>query len=214
MARAACRASIARSEATSAGKARAGVSSSETAWLVEDDYDGEFRYAGQPLTPLRSLDSQARVLAVVPEAIVEPVASLRTQLDGFTPALPQLAMALFREEGHFSAHLRRVRAAYGAKRAGLVAGLAPLRARGWSWSANPAGLHLLVRHPVGKFVRGIAAACPLDLALLSAYRARPSREDGLFLRFGGLSPADVTRGTATLVAAALGGRRSAGIMTP
>jgi GntR family transcriptional regulator / MocR family aminotransferase len=193
----------------------------ENAWVVEDDYDGEFRYAGQPLAPLSSLDAQARVLylgtlskatfvslrlayAVVPEALVEPLASLRTQLDGFTPALPQLAMSSFMEEGHFSSHLRRMRAAYGAKRAELVEGLAPLAERAWTWSSNPAGLHLLVRHSAGDYVRQIAAAAPLDLALLSSYRAGSARDDGLFLRFGGLGPAALRGGIAALVAAALG----------
>ncbi|HEV2112103.1 MAG TPA: PLP-dependent aminotransferase family protein, partial [Gammaproteobacteria bacterium] len=67
------------------------------AWVLEDDYDGEFRYAGQPLTPLHSLDPDGRVLylgtlsksmfvslrlafAVVPEPLVEPLANIRSQL--------------------------------------------------------------------------------------------------------------------------------------
>jgi GntR family transcriptional regulator/MocR family aminotransferase len=194
------------------------------AWLVEDDYDGEFRYAGQPLTALYSLDPHARVLyvgtlskamfvslrlayAVVPEGLVEPLASLRTQLDGFTPALPQMVMSLFMDEGHFSSHLRRMRAAYGAKRAELVEGLSPLAARGWTWSSNPAGLHLLVRHRAGDYVRRIAAASPLDLALLGSYRVGAASDDGLFLRFGGLDLASLRGGVAGLVAVALKARR-------
>jgi GntR family transcriptional regulator/MocR family aminotransferase len=187
-------------------------------WLVEDDYDGEFRYAGQPLAPLSALDANARVLymgtlskamfvslrlayAVVPEELVEPLATVRTQLDGFTPALPQLAMSLFMDEGHFASHLRRMRACYGAKRSELVLGLAPLAARGWSWSGNPAGVHLLIRHPAGDDVRAVAAGSSLDLALLSSYRLMPARDDGLFLRFGGLRPAQLRAGIAALVAA-------------
>ena len=186
-------------------------------WVVEDDYDGEFRYVGQPLAALYSLDPHARVLylgtlskamfvslrlayAVVPEALVEPLANLRTQLDGFTPALPQLAAALFMDEGHFSAHLRRMRAAYGAKRAALVEGLDPLAARGWRWPDNRAGLHLLLRHRSAGSVRAVAAASTLDLALLGSYRARPARDDGLFLRFGGLGMATLRAATAALVA--------------
>ncbi len=189
------------------------------AWVVEDDYDGEFRYAGQPLTALHSLDPHARVLyvgtlskamfvslrlayAVVPADLVEPLATLRTHLDGFTPPLAQMTMGLFMDEGHFSAHLRRMRAVYAAKRLELVAGLAPLAARGWTWSSNPAGLHLLVRHPAGGSVRALAAASSLDLALLSAYRAQPARDDGLFLRFGGLDAASLRAGVAALVAEA------------
>src|SRR5215831_584278 len=187
------------------------------AWLVDDDYDGEFRYVGQPLTTLHSLDALERVIylgtlskamfvslrlayAVVPEAIVEPLASLRTQLDGFTPALPQMAMSLFMEEGHFASHLRRMRAVYGAKRAELIEAIAPLAKRGWKWSPNPAGLHLLVRHADGRRVRATVAASSLDLATLAPYRAEPARDDGLFLRYGGLAPSELRTGAAELLA--------------
>jgi len=190
------------------------------AWLIEDDYDGEFRYGGQPLTPLHALDAHDRVLylgtlskamfvslrlayAVVPESLVESLANVRTQLDGFTPPLAQKTMSLFMEEGHFAAHLRRMRAAYGARRAALVAALAPLEARGWTWSENPAGLHVLVRHADGGAVRALAARSPLALALLSAYRVRGGRDDGLFLRFGGLDVPTIRSAARALVAEVL-----------
>ena len=187
-------------------------------WVLEDDYDGEFRYEGQPLTALHSLDSQQRVIyigtlnksmfvslrlayAVVPEDLVEHLANIRTQLDGFTPAALQMAMALFMEEGYFSSHLRRMRAVYAAKRAALLEGLAPLAARGWTWSPNAAGMHLLLRHPQGTYVRAVAAVSSLDLALLSSYRIARSRDDGLFLRFGALDTASLKAGTAALLEA-------------
>ena len=47
--------------------------------------------------------------AVVPEEMAEPLANLRTQLDGFTPTARQLAVSRFLDEGHFASHLRRVR---------------------------------------------------------------------------------------------------------
>jgi GntR family transcriptional regulator / MocR family aminotransferase len=190
--------------------------SRNNSWIIEDDYDGQFRYAGQPLTALHSLDPHARVLflgtlskamfvslrlayVVVPDDLVEPLATIRTQLDGFTPALPQMAMSFFMDEGHFSSHVRRVRASYAAKREELVEGLAPFAARGWTWSNNPAGMHLLISHRDGDAVRRIASASSLDLALLSAYRIKPARNDGLLLRFGGLSPASLRAGIAALV---------------
>jgi len=189
------------------------------AWIVEDDYDGEFRYEGQPLTALHSLDSHGRVLyvgtlnksmfvslriayAVVPEEIVDSVAKFRTQLDGFTPAVPQMAISLFMDEGHFSSHLRRMRAVYGAKRATLIEGLAPLAAGGWTWSGNPAGMHLLAAHERGDYVRAVAASSALDLALLGSYRSARGRDDGLLLRFGGLDAASLLEGIAVLVEAA------------
>jgi GntR family transcriptional regulator / MocR family aminotransferase len=188
-------------------------------WIVEDDYDGEFRYEGQALTALYSLDTQARVLyigtlnkamfpslrlayAVVPEELVELLANIRTQLDGFTAAASQLGMALFMDEGHFSSHLRRMRSVYGAKRTMLVEGLAPLTALGWTWPRNAAGMHLLIRHGRGDYVRAVAAASSLELALLSSYRIVRTSGDGLFLRFGSLDAASLRSGTEELVATA------------
>jgi GntR family transcriptional regulator / MocR family aminotransferase len=185
-------------------------------WVVEDDYDGEFRYSGQPLASLYSLDSQARVLylatlsksmfislrlayLVVPEELVEPLANIRTQLDGFTPALAQMTMSIFMEEGHFSSHLRRMRFLYGAKRNSLVEGLASMAVQGWTWSENPTGLHLLIRHNRGHYVRAIVDRSDLDLALLSRYRKARTKEDGLFLRFGALSSLDIQEGIEELI---------------
>ena len=186
------------------------------AWIIEDDYDGEFRYAGQPLTALYSLDQQQRVLhvgtlnksmfvalrlayAVVPQKLVEQLANVRTQLDGFTPAVQQKTMSLFMDEGHFSSHLRRMRAVYGAKRAVLLDALAPLAAAGWTWSNNPAGMHLLLQHARGKQVRAIARTSSLDLALLSSYRLARACDDGLFLRFGALDSATLRSAGTALV---------------
>lgn len=185
-------------------------------WIVEDDYDGELRYAGQPLASLYGLDSHARVLylgtlnkamfvslrlayVVVPEELVEPLANLRTHMDGFTPALTQTAMSQFIDDGYFSSHLRNMRSVYAAKRKTLVDGLAPLAERGWTWSSNPAGMHLLVRHKRGEYVGAIVKASALDLALLRRYRASRNHDDGLFLRFGALSPESLHKGVEELV---------------
>src|SRR5579859_103071 len=180
-------------------------------WIVEDDYDGEFRYAGQPLASLYSLDSHERVFylgtlnksmfvslrlayVVVPEELIELLANIRTQMDGFSPAVVQMTMTLFMEEGYLSSHMRHMRTLYAAKRKALVDGLAPLATRGWTWSGNPAGMHLLIRHRRGEYVRAIAKASPLELALLSRYRAIRAQDDGLFLRFGALDPESLQAG--------------------
>jgi GntR family transcriptional regulator / MocR family aminotransferase len=172
-------------------------------WIIEDDYDGEFRYSGQPLASLFSLDSSGRVLylgtlnksmfvslrlayLVVPEDLLELVANIRTQMDGFTPVLTQKTMSLFMSEGHFSSHLRRMRTLYGSKRNRLIEALAPMADLGWRWSSNPAGMHLLVRHRNSEYVRLVTQASKLDLALLSRYRISRGQDDGLFLRFGAL----------------------------
>lgn len=187
-------------------------------WIVEDDYDGEFGYDGQTLTALFSLDSRQRVLyvgtlnksmfvslrlayAVVPEPLVEPLANIRTQLDGFTPALAQMTMSLFMQEGFFSVHLRRMRAVYAAKRAALIEGLQPLAAHGWTWPSRPAGMHLLVRHKRSDLVHAVVHASSLELALLSSYRVARASDDGLFLRYGALDTPAIQTGIAGLLKA-------------
>ena len=192
---------------------------SRAGWIIEDDYDGEFRHDGQPLTPLHALDTHGRTIyigtlnksmfvslrlafAVVPPAIVEPLANLRTQFDGFTAPAHQLAMSVFIDEGHFATHLRRMRALYRARRAALVEALAPMPALGWTWPSAGGGMHLLLRHPDSRYVRRVARASGLDLALLSTYRAGGGSGDGLFLRFGGLDARAIVEGASALSRAA------------
>jgi len=186
-------------------------------WIVEDDYDGELRYRAQPLASLYSLDSRSRVLylgtlnksmfvslrlayVVVPEELVEALANVRTQMDGFSPVLTQMTMSLFMDDGHFSSHLRRMRFVYGAKHKQLLDGLAPLAAHGWEWLDQRAGMHLLMRHDKGTYVREIARSSSLELALLSSYRSARSSDDGLFLRFGALDSEALQAGVKELVA--------------
>ncbi|HSP17208.1 MAG TPA: hypothetical protein VLV78_20865 [Thermoanaerobaculia bacterium] len=79
--------------------------------------------------------------------------------------------------------------------------LEPVRSHGWTWPDNGAGMHLLLRHRSGASVRRVAAASSLALALLSTYRTTPSRDDGLFLRFGALGMAALRAGAEELLAA-------------
>jgi hypothetical protein len=83
--------------------------------------------------------------------------------------------------------------------------LPPAAVRGWTWSENPAGMHLLIRHTRGRLVRAIAKESSLDLALLSRYRTARVEDDGLFLRFGALSPTSLQTG----VDACIGGGKNA-----
>ncbi|GLQ40513.1 hypothetical protein GCM10007902_03620 [Dyella nitratireducens] len=190
------------------------------AWILEDDYDGEFGHARQPATPLHALDRHARVLylgtlsksmfvslrlafAVVPEAMVEQLANIRTQLDAFSAPLIQLAMSRFMDEGHFSTHVRHMRNVYAEKAAILTEGLRPLADHGWTWEEGTAGVQILLRHPDAHEVQRTAEASGLALHLLSSYRHEPADGDGLLLRFGGLGMPAIRAGVEQLVAAAL-----------
>ena len=99
------------------------------AWIIEDDYDSEFRYEGRPVPAMQGLDRHGRVIymgtfnkvlfpglrlayLVLPESLVEPFTRLRWECDLYPPVFPQMVLADFIAEGHFMRHLRRLRELY------------------------------------------------------------------------------------------------------
>jgi GntR family transcriptional regulator/MocR family aminotransferase len=107
------------------------------AWVVEDDYDSELRYARAPLPSLHGLGGAGRVIyvgtmskvlfpalrigyLVLPPELVAPFAALRTVVDDQGPMVDQAALAGFLEGGHFYAHLRRCRREYAGRLAAFL----------------------------------------------------------------------------------------------
>lgn len=131
-------------------------------WIVEDDYDGEYRYSGAPLAPLAALDRHGRVLyvgtfgkiafpalrlgyLVLPQGLVEPFSQRRALDMRHSEVGTQRVMAEFIAKGHFQRHIRRMRRAALSRRNALLAGW-PEDIRGCE--AMPkvvAGLHCAVR---------------------------------------------------------------------
>jgi GntR family transcriptional regulator/MocR family aminotransferase len=143
------------------------------AWIVEDDYDSEFRYAGRPLACLQGLDADqrapaeaARVLyvgtfgktlapglrlgyVVVPEELIDGVRAVRAATDRHSPVVAQDILADFIGEGHYARHLRRVRALY-AERQEMLLDAARSELGGLiTLAPDPAGLHLVGWLPDG-----------------------------------------------------------------
>jgi len=102
------------------------------AWIVEDDYDSEFRYSRPPLPSLQSLDNSGRVIylgsmskvlfpslrigyVVLPESLVDGFASLRAVMDDHGPSIDQATLAEFIDCGAFYSHIRRSRREYGER---------------------------------------------------------------------------------------------------
>lgn len=135
------------------------------AWVVEDDYDGEYRYASRPLPALASLDRHGRVLyagtfskvlfpgirlayLVVPQAQVaafERVA--RIFFSAATPAITQAIVADFMAEGHFSRHIQRMRKLYAERRAATIVALERGLEGRLRTEPQPGGMHLVLRLP-------------------------------------------------------------------
>ena len=131
-------------------------------WIVEDDYDGEYRYSGAPLTPLAALDRNGRVLyvgtfgkvafpalrlgyLVLPRNLVKPFSQRRAVDMRHSEVGTQMVMAEFIAAGHFQRHIRRMRRAALNRRDALLAGW-PQDLPGCGPMPKPlAGLHVSVK---------------------------------------------------------------------
>lgn len=134
----------------------------EDAWIVEDDYDGEYRYVSRPLPALKSLDRDGRVLyagtfskvllpslrlayVVVPQAQVERFEQVSQAFTGGSPELTQAIVTAFITEGHFARHIQRMRKLYAERRELTVAGLESVLDGRLRIDAQPGGMHLILR---------------------------------------------------------------------
>ena len=186
------------------------------AWIVEDDYDGEFRYVGRPLPPLKSLDRAERVLyvgtfsktlfpglrlgyLVAPTSLTGRLAETATMLAPMPAADSQATLAAFLAEGHFGRHIRRMRQRYAQRRTALARALE--REFGAAAVALGAGgMHALLRLGDGADDEAAAAAClaaGLAPSTLSIAYAGSAKCQGLLLSFTNLpveqAPAMVER---------------------
>jgi GntR family transcriptional regulator / MocR family aminotransferase len=174
-----------------------------SAWVIEDDYDGEFHYAGRPLPALKSLDrgdvvlyagSFSKVLfpglrlgyLVVPTRLTELFTAAAHALSGGYGRLEQVVVARFMIEGHFARHLKRMRGLYAARRTALAAALAGTFGDRLQIGLQSGGMHLLAR-PSGdtldqELVR-LAERDGLAPAALSAHAMVANTGPGLLLSF-------------------------------
>ncbi|BDH46952.1 GntR family transcriptional regulator [Salmonella enterica subsp. enterica serovar Choleraesuis] len=132
------------------------------AWIIEDDYDGEYRYVGRPLPALKSLDRPGRVIysgtfskvlfpgirlayLVVPQPEVARFEEIASIFGCGFPALTQEIVAAFMAEGHFARHIVRMRKLYGERRERTAAGLEKVLGARMTIDAQPGGMHLILR---------------------------------------------------------------------
>jgi GntR family transcriptional regulator/MocR family aminotransferase len=144
------------------------------AWIVEDDYDGEFRYVSRPLPALQSLDRDGRVLyagtfskllfpslrlayLVVPPALVERFEQISQAFAGGSPQLTQAIVTAFITEGHFARHIQRMRRLYAERREAAVAGLESVLGRHLRIDPQPGGMHLILRLQARRSDRKLSA---------------------------------------------------------
>ncbi|MBV6306353.1 PLP-dependent aminotransferase family protein [Candidimonas humi] len=173
------------------------------AWIVEDDYDGEYRYRGRPLPALASLDRHGRVLyagtfskvlfpgirlayLVVPEARIEDFMRARQALAIGVPQATQAMVAAFMEEGHFVRHIQRMRKLYGERRSATAAGLSKALGPRARIDAQPGGMHLVLRLDSRRAEKTLVARM-LEHGMYShtiaSWCAEPAGHGGLMLGF-------------------------------
>jgi GntR family transcriptional regulator/MocR family aminotransferase len=176
-------------------------------WILEDDYDSEFRYAGTPLPALQGLDTAGRVIytgtfskvlfpalrlgyLVVPEQLIDPFRAAHALSDRHNPSIDQAALAAFLTEGHFTRHLRRIRAAYGERQQLMLEQLHHRLSDILEVAPDPAGMHLVAWLPPGVADVAMAERCAaagISAPPLSYYSIEPPRRGALMLGYTGVS---------------------------
>lgn len=191
------------------------------AFILEDDYAAEFRYAGAPLPALQGLGGGDRVIyvgtlnkalfpglrlgyLVAPRDLVEAFAAHRWMIDRQPPSLTQAITLDFLESGQFAAHIRRRRIAYKVQRDALESALARRLGAVLDVDAPDQGMHLIAYFRDGRCdVTAEAAAAANGLtarAISPLYHQAPPRS-GLLLGFTGFPPNVMDAGVARLTAA-------------
>lgn len=171
-------------------------------FVIEDDYDAEFRYDREPVRALQGLHPEgvvymgttSKTLApalrlgwlVVPEPLAGELAELKRLVDNFSPTLEQLAMAHMIERGHYQRHIRKARAIYRARRDRLVSALAEHFPE-LIVSGVAAGLSVTLNLPSSaddRELERLALGAGIRLEALTRYAIRDRGERGLVMGYG------------------------------
>ncbi|WP_033068598.1 PLP-dependent aminotransferase family protein [Thalassospira australica] len=181
------------------------------AWIVEDDYDSDYRYDGPPLSSLQGLDTNNRVIyvgtfsrvmfpgirlgyLVLPPALVPAFRGIRGFADGVPGPTAQAALGAFFAEGHFGSHIRKMRVQYAERRAHLIELISSSADDLLSVMPSDGGLHLCVRLIAGHddvLMQEKLIKAGLDCRALSSYyhnkddKNRQNLPQGLVLGFAG-----------------------------
>lgn len=188
-------------------------------WIVEDDYDSEFRYSGSPLPAIQGLDPRGRTVyigtfskvllpsfrlgyIIVPRDLAGAFATARAVVDRHASLIEQMVLSEFMHRGLFSAHIRRIRTLYQARQAKLLRALQDVLQKDMQIAATETGTHIVIPMVDDADDRRIS----IDLAKgygvvvrpLSPYYAGRSRQRGLLLGFAAFDDAEIEAGMARM----------------
>jgi len=181
-------------------------------WIIEDDYDSEYRYESMPIASLQGLDKNSRVIyvgtfskvlfpslrlgyLVIPPDLVDRFVAVRVAMDIAPCGFFQKVLADFIQEGHFSRHIRRMRLLYNERRNVLLESIRTELGVGAEVTGGQAGMHLSVA------IKGIsdkdiairAAKQNLWLVPLSSSYLRKAIRQGFILGFGSTAAEDIPK---------------------
>ncbi|WP_007370443.1 PLP-dependent aminotransferase family protein [Kosakonia radicincitans] len=193
------------------------------AWIIEDDYDSEFRYHGHPLPALKSLDHEQRVLytgtfskvlfpglrlayLVVPPALQQTFHEAVNHWPGPGSILPQAMVAAFMQQGHFVRHLRKMRQLYAVRRGYLVEALESIIGSSLRIQPQAGGIQVLAwlnEHQCDKTLATAARAAGLGVRALSEWEAGTRQQNGLLMGFTSFTSAEEAQAAVKRLAALL-----------
>lgn len=184
------------------------------AFIIEDDYDGDFYFGLQPLPTLKSIDTRGRVIyvgtfsktlfpslrlgfMVVPDAMIDVMSAIFTSALSGVPTWPQAVVADFIDEGHFSTHIRTMRQHY-KKRHEILHQHARQLAQHLVVQQASAGFHTVGfftddKRNEDQFVSA-ASAAGLTLSGISRYCLAPIQNRGIVIGYGAASEIEIRRG--------------------
>lgn len=193
-------------------------------WIIEDGYDSEYRFQGGPLPALLSLEGAractifvgtfkriifpalALGFVVVPERLVAPFVSLRNRRLRSMPITPQLTLAAFMHDGHFTRHVLRMRTLYAERGGALAEALRQDLSPHMEVEPPRAGMHLLAWLPAGVHDREVSARASrggVEAPALSHFGSTPFRRGGLILGFGAVAASEARSWVGKLAEAVL-----------
>jgi GntR family transcriptional regulator / MocR family aminotransferase len=194
------------------------------AWILEDDYDSEFRYVGRPLASLQGLDGEGRVIyigtfskilfpslrlgyIVAPTDLIDAFVKARAIVTHASSLIEQAILADFINEGQFASHVRAMRTLY-AERQAVVLKEANKELGGLlDLESDEAGMDLIGWLPLGVDDQAAfrkAATHGVEVTPLSAYSIKRQRRGALRLGYTGYTPNDLRRGVRNLARALRG----------
>jgi GntR family transcriptional regulator / MocR family aminotransferase len=192
-----------------------------SAWVIEDEYDAEYRYSGRPVPSLQGLDRSGCVIylgtfkkmlfnslrlgfIVVPERIVDAFAAGRAVVDHHPPTLEQAILTDFILGGHFGHHVRRMRQTYARRMAVLCDASRETLSGCLDVVQAEAGMKTLAWVKSGQKDSDLAdraRSLGLDIAALSDFTIQHAHPDALILGFAGCPAAELKRGIGVLARA-------------